>query len=203
MQPIDFSPNGGDMHDDFIEKTLQRSASVTSADRQRQEFVADLEHDHNSLTHGIPEHDFTAGTAAGAVTYGHYDPDPYEHDPYSRSPGAYDFSNPTGGDYDYPAAPEAAAAGYPSQHQQHLEQQQYYSQDYPTQDSGHHGHDDGYANLQRGPSVNAGDFSAPPVSSRPFDPLAGSDFAVGAGGRPTGGQHGAEGPYAQAATYRY
>jgi len=100
MKPIDFSPNNDrDMGDDFIEKTLQRSASVTSADRQRQQFVADLDHDgthahNNSLTAGIPDHDFTAG-AAGAGTYHHnqYDPDPYESDPYARS-SPYDFSSP-------------------------------------------------------------------------------------------------------------
>lgn len=169
--------------DDFLEKTLQRSASVTSADRQRQQFVADLEKD-NSLTAGIPEHDFTAGHSQAA--YNQYDPDPYEYDPYARAQ-PYDFSQPrTDQEVDYPAMPEPTHNTYPPTAT--TPPAGTYYPDYPTQD--HHS-DETYSPVQRGPSIN----HYPP---KVVDPLAMSDFSVG--GRPSAGR---DSPYAQAAAFRY
>lgn len=93
MKPIDFSPHSDIVNDDFLEKTLHRTESHTTADRQRQQFMSELE-DPNHIA-GIPEHDFTAGAvnAAGHGAYNNYDLDPYtraeeyEYDPsYNQYP---------------------------------------------------------------------------------------------------------------------
>lgn len=192
MQPIDFSPNNNaDMGDDFFEKTMARDAD---AERQRQQFVTELDKDATLV--GDLQHDFTAGPAT-AGAYG-YQADPYgAADPYAR-PNDYDFSSPRQ-DWDY-AHGDAGATGYPPQ------AGAYYSSEYPTQDSPPHigsyensSHGHGYADLQRGPSVGAD--HAPAQMQEPFNPLGGSDFSVS--GRPTDSSAGAASPYAQAATYRY
>lgn len=67
MQPIDFTPGIAD--DDFVEKTLQRADSDEA--RQRQQFVADLDHS-NGLV-GDLNHDFTAGPGYGGYNAYHYD----------------------------------------------------------------------------------------------------------------------------------
>lgn len=191
-QPVDFSPDNGPMGgDDLFEKSLQRSASVASADRQRRELVAELDHDH-SLTAGIPEHDFTAGAAQ---PYG------YGADPYNNG---YDFSSPRNDGYDpnygYPARPDQAAM-YPEHG---------YAGEYPTQDTFHgdgyqqNGYQqqagyagDGYSPTERGGPTSPHGHPAQPQ----FDAFSGSDFEITA--RPTGGAMGDAGPYAQAASYRY
>lgn len=177
-QPLDFSPGNPMGGDDLFEKSLQRSASVASADRQRRELVAELDHDH--LTAGIPDHDFTAGPTQ-AYAYGHqYD-------------NGYDFSAP-GQDFGYEAHPGQAAAVYPEHG---------YAGDHPQQDTYHgdgldqHAHQQQYAGDGYSPTERA----APPPQGPAFDAFAGSDFAVTA--RPTGGAMGEAGPYAQAASYRY
>lgn len=203
MQPIDFSPNNNtDMGDDFFEKTMARDAD---AERQRQQFVTELDKDATLV--GDLQHDFTAGPATG--TYG-YQPDPYGGpggaDPYARTDG-YDFSAPRN-DWDYPQVPDAAATGYPPQPGVGAGVGAYYAGDYPTQDTADHagsygdhhsnqGH--GYADLQRGPSV--GHSASGHVQPQEFNPLGGSDFAIS--GRPTDSSAGPASPYAQAATYRY
>lgn len=180
MQPIDFSPDNRELGDDFLEKTLHRSASNASADRQRQQFVADLDHE-NNLTAGVPEHDFTAGSGHAAAGYPVYDqygnPHP-AHDGYYANDG-------------YGGYPPEAATGYPPQPGTAAN----YNYEYPSQDQQAHG----YADVQRGsspPHVQQHAVS-PPGQAGWSDPLATSDFQLS--GRPTAG----EGPYAQAATYRY
>nr|XP_019012875.1 uncharacterized protein I206_02371 [Kwoniella pini CBS 10737]OCF51656.1 hypothetical protein I206_02371 [Kwoniella pini CBS 10737] len=189
LNPIDFSPNNGDMNDDFFEKTLQRSASNSSASRQRRELVAELD-DPNNVA-GVPQHDFTAGTAGVGAGYAIYNQDPYAH----------------AEQYDYEAA---------YQHQQPL--QGYDQHQYPpqvmTQDhqgyAGYQGaptQDDGYADLQRGNSIGSGSGHGHQQQYQhgqdhqqvyPGELQFPSADQYGLG-RPTGG---AEGPYAQAATYR-
>lgn len=213
-QPLDFSPNSGG--DDLFEKSLQRSASVASADRQRRELVAELDND--SLTAGIPEHDFTAG------------PQPYGYGAdYGNGADygtGYDFSSPRneGFDPNYSYAVHDQAAMYP----EHGYAGDYPAGEYPTQDyHGAHGGADGYdqhgypqqqqysANDGYSPTERGGPAPAPtaaagptaPLSSRghtpaqQFDAFSGSDFEITA--RPTGGAMGDAGPYAQAASYRY
>lgn len=184
--------------DDLFEKSLQRSASVASADRQRRELVAELDQD--SLTAGVPEHDFTAGAAQ---PYG------YAADPYNNG---YDFSSPREEGYDpnygYPAHPGQAAAMYP--------EHGYAGGEYPTQDTYHgdgyeqHGYQqqagyagDGYSPTERGgPAGPTSPLSPHGHPAQPqFDAFSGSDFEITA--RPTGGAMGDAGPYAQAASYRY
>jgi hypothetical protein len=115
--------------------------------------------------------------------------------------------------YDYPAMPEPSHAMYPPQQPGVTSPTadftspthtggNYYTPDYPTQDHANHtaGPDDGYSNLQRGPSVGHAQVPYPPPhSGAPFDPLGGNDFSIA--GRPTGGAD--AGPYAQAAAFRY
>ncbi|KAL7423022.1 hypothetical protein Q5752_002321 [Cryptotrichosporon argae] len=206
MKPINFSPHGG--HDDFLEKTLQRTASNASADRQRQQLVAELD---SSLVAGVPEHDFTAG---GEQPYAYNDQYAYQEQ--------YEYQ----GEHGYEAGGYPPAAGDAN-----------YNYDHPTQDEGYryedaahsahgpsasaHGHEQampepneyqpaahaayadpgygepqqytqplspgGYADVRRD-GGNSGSFMA--------ETFPASDFELG---RPTGG---AEGPYAQAATYR-
>lgn len=173
MKPIDFSPSGR-MDDDLyvaplifckqqdslprsLEKTLHRSASNASADRQRQALVAELDGSHNpNHVPGIPEHDFTAGgagvgAAGGAGAYGAYQADPFA---------------PAHAQYDDYYQHQDATHGYPPQQQYDQYGRPY---EYPTQDgeyaaaagvgagagagvgAGVQGQD-GYADLKRGNS---------------------------------------------------
>ncbi|WWC62710.1 uncharacterized protein I303_105307 [Kwoniella dejecticola CBS 10117] len=191
LNPIDFSPNNGDMNDDFFEKTLQRTASNSSASRQRRELVAEL--DDPSNVAGVPQHDFTAGTAGVGAGYAMYNQDPYAH----------------AEQYDYEAA-------YQHQHQQAhqgYDQHQYPPQAMTQDHQGYAGYqgaptqDDGYADLQRGNSIGSGSGHGHQQQYQhgqdhqqvyPGELQFPSADQYGLG-RPTGG---AEGPYAQAATYR-
>lgn len=124
-----------------FEKTLERTTSQTSANRQRQELVAQLDDDPNRVA-GVPEHDFTAGAGVGA--YG------YHHDQYAGEQYEYDQYNAG-----YDNAYEHAYPPHPSHAMQHGYE---YGQDgvlqqpatAVTTDS------EGYAELQRGPSIGSG-----------------------------------------------
>ncbi|WRT67899.1 uncharacterized protein IL334_004873 [Kwoniella shivajii] len=201
MNPIDFSPHNNDMNDDFFEKTLQRTASNSSASRQRRELVAELDDPH--AVPGVPPHDFTAGTAgvgAGVgAGYAMYNQDPYSHAEQYDYETAYDQhqQHPQGDIYD--------------QHQ-HQYPPSAYTQDpqgyagyvgAPTQDQPIN---DGYADLQRGNSIGSGSghghghVQALHHDQQVYPGELSFPSADQYGlGRPTGG---AEGPYAQAAQYR-
>ncbi|GHJ83656.1 hypothetical protein NliqN6_0058 [Naganishia liquefaciens] len=93
MNPLDFSPTSPDA---FYEKTHGRAGSTSSADRQRRQFVDELDNDdHEVYDHhvhaqqydlagmeggaalaGVPSHDFTAGVAS---SYPHHQ-EPYDMD---------------------------------------------------------------------------------------------------------------------------
>ena len=103
LKPIDFSPGQDGHDDDFIEKTLYRTASTASADRQRQQFVKELETDPNYIA-GIPEHDFTA--APNHSAYGTYD-DMYTNDPFAHAQ-SYHYN-------EHIAYPPTAHVDYPTQ----------------------------------------------------------------------------------------
>ncbi|WVQ72804.1 hypothetical protein IAR50_002364 [Cryptococcus sp. DSM 104548] len=270
MQPIDFSPQNDNMDDDFFEKTLHRTASQSSTNRQRQELVAQLD-DPNQVP-GVPPHDFTAGAAVGAGVgaYGYHDDgyghaEQYEYDQYAA------------------AYPEHAGQGYPEHQGQFPEHEGYNGEgqaygeaygdgtayggeqaygEYPHQEHAYppqpshavpHGYDypptsptggltsplqvpgtaittggqEGYADLQRGPSIgsgsghghgqagvaramspqgmylqeqpmNAGEMQFPAEMQFPNP----HDQQYGGLGRPTAGA-GADGPYAQASAFRY
>ncbi|WVN85140.1 uncharacterized protein L203_100282 [Cryptococcus depauperatus CBS 7841] len=142
MQPIDFSPQkDGGMDDDFFEKTLQRSASQNSTNRQRQELVAQLD-DPNHVP-GVPTHDFTAGAAVGAGVgaYGYQDQyaeeQQYEYDQYNQYAHGYEHAYP-------PQPSHVAPHGYD------------YSPDIQNPAVAMTSHPDGYADLQRGPSNGSG-----------------------------------------------
>ncbi|OCF33528.1 hypothetical protein I317_02566 [Kwoniella heveanensis CBS 569] len=143
MNPIDFSPHNDNMDDDFFEKTLQRTASNSSASRQRQELVAELD-DPNHVP-GVPPHDFTAGTAgigAGVgAGYNMYNADPYAHAEQYEYDQSYQHPHQQY-DHQYP----------PSAHTQDPQGYATYngapSQDQPL--------NDGYADLQRGGSIGSG-----------------------------------------------
>ncbi|ORY25654.1 hypothetical protein BCR39DRAFT_543659 [Naematelia encephala] len=160
MKPIDFSPYNDGLNDDFLEKTLQRTTSNSSAQMQRQQFVSELE------VPGVPEHDFTAG-AINAAGHGAYAQDTYHQDPFAHAE-QYDYD----ASYYHQADPHA----YPPA--AHLN-------DYPTQDESII---DGYADLQRGNSVGSGSghghhtMAYPSENAFP-DP---SNYL----GRPTGGADG-------------
>lgn len=126
-----------------LEKTLHRTPSHSAAARQRQEFISELDASNNdSLTAGIPAHDFTAPGPMHNGAYGApaYDADTYNHDPFAHAQ-AYDYEQ-----------------GYYGQ-QQHVQQYDPSyggNQDYPTQDRTSPVQDEGYADLQRGNSVGSG-----------------------------------------------
>ncbi|WWD04993.1 hypothetical protein V865_003064 [Kwoniella europaea PYCC6329] len=193
MNPIDFSPNNGDMNDDFFEKTLQRTASNSSASRQRRELVAELD-DPNHVP-GVPPHDFTAGTA-GVGAYAMYNQDPYAHAEQYDYEAAYDQQGQPQHGYDqYQYPPQAVT----QDHQGYAT----YQGAPPTQD------DAGYADLQRGNSIGSGSghghghvqamHQHDQQGVYPGELSFPNASEYGALGRPTGG---ADGPYAQAAQYR-
>lgn len=189
--PIDFSPQNGNMDDDFFEKTLQRTTSQSSANRQRQELVAQLDDDPNHVA-GIPAHDFTAGAGVGAYGYQHdqYAGEQYEYDQYG---GGYDNTY----EHAYPPLPSHAMQhGYEYGQDDVLQQ----PATAVTTDS------EGYAELQRGPSIGSGSGhghgQAPLISDTGVYPGE-LQFPVADTyglGRPT---HVTDGPYAQAANFRY
>nr|XP_019045502.1 hypothetical protein I302_05892 [Kwoniella bestiolae CBS 10118]OCF24432.1 hypothetical protein I302_05892 [Kwoniella bestiolae CBS 10118] len=140
MNPIDFSPNNGDMNDDFFEKTLQRTASNSSASRQRRELVAELD-DPNHVP-GVPQHDFTAGTAGVGAGYAAYQQDPYSHAEQYDYEAVYNQHGQQQGYDQYQYPPQAVT----QDHQGYAT----YQGAPPTQD------DAGYADLQRGNSIGSG-----------------------------------------------
>ena len=89
-----------------LEKTLHRTTSNSSADRQRRQFVSELE-DPNQVA-GIPEHDFTAG-AAGHGAYSFYDQDPYSHAEQYDYDHVYEAYHPND---EYPSQDEPVDDGY-------------------------------------------------------------------------------------------
>ncbi|WVR06462.1 hypothetical protein IAU60_003493 [Kwoniella sp. DSM 27419] len=202
MNPIDFSPHNDTMDDDFFEKTLQRTASNSSATRQRQELVAEL--DNPSNVAGVPPHDFTAGAAgvgAGAAAYGAYEADPYAHAEQYDYDQTYQ-QHPHGHGYD-----QHAHQYPPLAHGQ--DAQGYAGYDGAPQDQPLN---EGYADLQRGGSIGSGSGHGHGYTHVQQGQGQGHEQTVypgeltfpnanqyGALGRPTGG---AEGPYAQAAQYR-
>lgn len=180
LKPIDFSPHNDGLGDDFLEKTMQRSPSNASLDRQRQQFVVDLETEPNHVP-GIPEHDFTAGSNATGYVAAPYNQDVYNADPFAHAQ-AYDYDQ-----------------GYYVQQRHQYEAQHGCSEhDYPTQDQ--HAHE-GYADLQRGNSVGSGSGSGHGHGHGCQQYVQPSDFPNPNTylGRPTGG---GDGPYAQAVNYR-
>ncbi|OXG27242.1 hypothetical protein C367_02673 [Cryptococcus neoformans Ze90-1] len=191
MMPIDFSPQNDTMDDDFFEKTLQRTTSQSSANRQRQELVAQLDDDPNQVA-GVPEHDFTAGAGVGAYGYQHdqYAGEQYEYDQYNAGyDNAYDHAYP-------PHPSHAMQHGYEYGQDGTLQQ----PATAVTTDS------EGYAELQRGPSIGSGSGhghgQAPMMNDAGVYPGE-LQFPVADTyglGRPT---HVADGPYAQAANFRY
>lgn len=218
MRPIDFSPHAGGMGDDFLEKTLQRSASNVSADRQRQALVAELDHNH---VPGVPEHDFTAGTGYAGAGVG---AGVGAGAGYAYHSQAYDdYYQQQQGTHGYPPMPHGSHA-LQGQAYGRQEEDAYGGYDYPGQDGSdayahahaQQGHDQGqgYTDLKRGDSVGA--YSHPTSAGYgqgheqypPQQPHSQQgqgeygDFPESGNylGRPTGG---AEGPYAQAAQYRY
>ncbi|RXK37713.1 hypothetical protein M231_05046 [Tremella mesenterica] len=171
MRPIDFSPHNDALGtDDFFEKTLQRTASHSSADRQRQQFVSELDQPH--LVDGVPEHDFTAGAVNGAGHGAAYDA--YEQDPYAHAE-----------QYDY----DAAYQHQPPQHEYAYDAHHGY--EYPTQDQATAVDNAGYADLQRGPSVGSGSGHGHEMAtaqmSFPEPHVPGRSYGLG---RPTGGSDG-------------
>ena len=172
LKPIDFSPHNDGMEDVFLEKTHHRTASNASADRQRQQFVKELEADPNYVA-GVPEHDFTA--SANHAGYGAYDEtytDTYNNDPFARAE-AYEYDQDDyyhGQNAQQGYAPSAGHVEFPS-HGMH-------AQDYPTQDQP----EEGYANLQRGNS-NGSDHARHAVPTA----FPSADTYLG---RPTGGNEG-------------
>ncbi|WVF69137.1 hypothetical protein IAT40_003911 [Kwoniella sp. CBS 6097] len=197
MNPIDFSPHNDNMDDDFFEKTLQRTASNSSASRQRQELVAEL--DDPSHVPGVPPHDFTAGSAgvgAGVgAGYNMYNADPYAYaEQYEYDQTYQQHPHHGQGQYDHQYPPSA-----------HTQDPQGYAtyNGAPTQDQPLN---EGYADLQRGGSIGSGS-----GHGHGHGQAVSHDQGVYPGeltfptadqyglGRPTGG---AEGPYAQAAQYR-
>ncbi|WVQ96639.1 hypothetical protein IAU59_003744 [Kwoniella sp. CBS 9459] len=193
MNPIDFSPHNDNIDDDFFEKTLQRTASNSSASRQRQELVAELD-DPNHVP-GVPPHDFTAGTAgigAGVgAGYNMYNADPYAHAEQYEYDQSYQHPHQQ---YDHQYPPSA----YTQDPQGYATYTGAPTQDQPLTD--------GYADLQRGGSIGSGS-----GHGHGHGQAVSHDQGVYPGeltfptadqyglGRPTGG---AEGPYAQAAQYR-
>jgi hypothetical protein len=97
MQPLDFSPHAG-APDPFLEKTRNRysGGSLSEADRQRRQFVSELDadeqekyaggyHDHsNNYLHGVPSHDFTP--AEGGIASSNYSPPMGSYEPYGYAP---------------------------------------------------------------------------------------------------------------------
>ncbi|ORX37320.1 hypothetical protein BD324DRAFT_650920 [Kockovaella imperatae] len=177
MAPVDFSPNGLGGNDDFLEKTLHRSASSSSLDRQRQQFIADLDRDGPDYVEGVPQHDFTAG-ASGMQ----YDSNMYNHDPFAHS-AAYDYDTSYYHQAHQPIAPLPPAAVA-----------EYGSHDYPTQDPG-----EGYSDLHRGNSGSSHGSHHGSQGSGRQQAVRPSDFPTPGQylGRPTEG----DGPYAQASYY--
>ncbi|RSH91024.1 hypothetical protein EHS25_010200 [Saitozyma podzolica] len=212
MKPIDFGPHGVD--DDFLEKTLHRSTSNSSVDRQRQQYATELD-DPNHVA-GIPEHDFTAGPAHGAYAEGAvgetYNQDPYYHAQayeYEQGYNNHSHAYPPTGAYDHTAYPAQAEDGAAVPHQYgesyggSYAANEYPNQDQPVQDgyadlhrgnsggSGGHGHEYGQGGSAHGHAA----MSMPQPQVYP-DEFPSPDTYLG---RPTGGN---EGPYAQAAQYR-
>lgn len=172
------------MEDVFLEKTLHRTMSNDMADKQRQEFVKELDSDPNYIA-GIPEHDFTA--SANHAGYGAmgYDDHTYHSDPFAHAQAfEYDqseyYAHPAHGNYPPPSAGHVDFPSHPVI-------------DYPTQDT-----EAGYADLQRD---NSDGSNHRPMSGGYTDRVSPGDFPSADQyiGRPTGGS---DGPYAQAAQYR-
>jgi hypothetical protein len=125
-----------------FEKSHNRSASASSAERHRKALMAEeFESGGPNLTAGVPEHDFTAvsaygmaGAGAGVGAAGMYNADPYAHEQQ------YDYQNYGEAEHGYP--PQTYDPyGHP------IAAQQY---ELPTQDQEYAG--EGYADLQRGNS---------------------------------------------------
>jgi len=165
-----------------LEKTLHRSASNASADRQRQQFVQELEAEPNYVA-GVPDHDFTAGVAHNHAGYGAYD-DAYNADPFARAQ-MYE--------YDQNAYYQDDPHAYPPAAGQHVDYG-HVAHDYPTQDQPA----EGYANLQRGNS-NGSDHARSAGGHGPQQAYTDFPSPENYLGRPTGS---VDGPYAQAAQYR-
>lgn len=144
-----------------------------------------------ALTAGIPDHDFTAGSAYGmagagagaGAAYGAYDPDPFAH------------NQP----YDYQSYGEAEH-GYPPQTYDQYGHPVVAQYDHPTQDQDHvQGQGQGYADLQRGNSDGSAhqhshtQHQAQQVTS-PIAPVYHDDLTFPESGqylgRPTGGADG-------------
>lgn len=103
--------------------------------------MAQLDDDPNHVA-GIPEHDFTAGAGVGAYGYQHdqYAGEQYEYDQYG---GGYDNAY----EHAYPPLPSHAMQHGYEYDQDHVLQQPATA---VTTDS------EGYAELQRGPSIGSG-----------------------------------------------
>ena len=153
MQPLDFSPHGG-MPDPFLEKTRRNrysNSSVSSADRQRRQFVSELDAAEQekyaydtqpNYLHGVPSHDFTAAPTTGGIASSNYGA-VADYDPYGYPPGGQ------GQQHDYSAHADETVGG------------------------------NGYADLRRGPSTVGTNFAgmgagpgglqsaAPPVPPMP------------------------------------
>jgi hypothetical protein len=142
-----------------LEKTLHRSTSNSSVDRQRQQYATELD-DPNHVA-GIPEHDFTAGPAHGAYAEGAVG-DTYNQDPYYHAQ-AYEYEHgynnhthayPPTGAYDHTAYPAQAEDGAAVPHQYGDSYGgSYVTNEYPNQDQPVQ---DGYADLHRGNSGGSG-----------------------------------------------
>ena len=157
-----------------LEKTLHRSTSNSSADRQRQQFVSELE---PNYVDGVPSHDFTAGATnmAGQGSYDQYNQDTYHQDPYAHAEeyeygAAYQQHAYPPGTHDYPSQDTSS---YP-----HHEDGAYPNQDVPVHD--------GYADLQRGNSGSSHSHHSAQIYPA-HDTFPSSEHYLG---RPTGGADG-------------
>lgn len=198
MQPLDFSPNAG-MPDPFLEKTRNRfsNSSVSSADRQRRQFVSELDaaeqekyayETQPNYLHGVPSHDFTAAPTGGVASSHYAQGGPADYDPYGYPP----HGGVGAPQHDYSAHADETVGG------------------------------NGYADLRRGPSTVGTNFAgmgagpgglaaasnSPPVPPMPQGYEHANDYEheetlysdnPGSLGRPTQG----EGPYAASRAHRY
>lgn len=173
-----------------FEKSHNRSASASSAERHRKALMAEEFESGPALTAGIPDHDFTATSVYGMAGAGAGAAGMYNSDPFAHSNG-YDY-----GSYGDNNAGGGGEHGYPPQTYDsygHPVAAQAY--ELPTQDQEYaHGQGGGgYADLQRGNS----DGSAHQHSHTQHSPAqqnyhADMDFPESGAylGRPTGGADG-------------
>jgi hypothetical protein len=170
-----------------FEKSHNRSASASSAERHRKALMAEEFETGPALTAGIPEHDFTATSAYGMAGAGAGVAGMYNSDPFAHSSG-----------YEYGTYPDGTAEhGYPPQtggYYGHSVAAQAYELPTQDQDYGNGQGGGGYADLQRGNSDGSAHQHShtQPQHSPVQNYHADMDFPESGAylGRPTGGADG-------------